>query len=99
MGTYVMFFGYTQQGVMNIKDSPKRVEAAKATCQGIGAKVKEFYAVMGMDRYDTMFILEAADDETVAKAALAISRSGNVHTNSLRAFTEDEFKKMIAALP
>jgi uncharacterized protein with GYD domain len=99
MGTYIMFFGFTQQGVMNIKDSPKRVEAAKATCQGMGAKVKEFFAIMGMGQYDTMFILEAPDDETVGKAALAISSKGSVHTNSLRAFTEDEYKKMIAGLP
>jgi uncharacterized protein with GYD domain len=84
---------------MNIKDSPKRVKAAKATCQKMGAKVKDFYAIMGMGQYDTMFIVEAADDETVAKAALAISSSGNVHTNSLRAFAEDEYEKMIAGLP
>jgi uncharacterized protein with GYD domain len=99
MGTYIMFFGFTQQGVQKIKDSPARVEDAKKTCQAMGAKVKEFYAIMGMEQYDTMFILEAPDDETVGKAALAISSKGNVHTNSLRAFTEDEYKKMIAGLP
>ena len=99
MPTYVMFFGFTQQGIMDIKDSPARVEAAKKTCQAVGAKVKEFYAVMGMGQYDTMFILEAPDDEAVGKAALAIGSQGNVHSNSFRAFTEDEYKRMIAALP
>ena len=99
MPTYVIFFGFTQQGIMDIKDSPARVEAAKKTCQAVGAKVKEFYAVMGMGQYDTMFILEAPDDEAVGKAALAIGSQGNVHSNSFRAFTEDEYKRMIAALP
>ncbi|MBL7209000.1 MAG: GYD domain-containing protein [Dehalococcoidia bacterium] len=61
--------------------------------------MKEFYAVMGMGQYDTMFILEAPDDEAVGKAALTIGSQGNVHTNSFRAFTEDEYKRMIAALP
>lgn len=99
MPTYVMFFGFTQQGIMDIKDSPARVEAAKKTCQAVGAKVKEFYAVMGMGQYDTMFILEAPDDEAVGKAALAIGSQGDLHSNSFRAFTEDEYKRMIAALP
>ena len=54
---------------------------------------------MGMGQYDTMFILEAPDDETVGRAALAIASKGNVHTNSLRVFTENEYKRMIAALP
>jgi uncharacterized protein with GYD domain len=94
-----MFFGFTQEGIMNIKDSPARVEDAKKSCEAVGAEVKEFYAIMGMGQYDTMFILEAPDDEAVAKAALSISSKGKVHTNSLRAFTEDEYNKMIAALP
>ena len=99
MLTHVMFFGFTQQGILNINDSPARVEDTKKTCQAMGARVKEFYAVMGMGQYDTMFIPEAPDDETIGKAALTIASKGNVHTNSLRAFTEDEYKRMIAALP
>ena len=99
MATYIMFFGFTPQGIMNIKDSPARVEAAKKTCQAAGAKVKEFYAIMGMGQHDTMFILEAPDDETVSKATPAIASQGNVHTDSHRIFTADEFRRMIAALP
>ena len=70
MANYVVFFGYTEQGIKNIKDSPARIEAAKKTFEGMGAKVEDFYLVMGMDRYDTMFIVEAPDDETVAQASL-----------------------------
>lgn len=97
MATYIMLFRFTQQGMQNIKDSPARVEAAKRVFQAMGAKVKEFYSVMG--RYDTVFILEAPDDETVAKAAFAIGSLGNVRTETLRAFTEDEYKKIVAGLP
>ena len=99
MGTYIVLFGFTQQGIMNIKESPGRVEAAKKSCQAMGAKVKDFYAVMGMGQYDTLFILEAPDDETIAKAALAIGSLGNVHTDAHRAFAEDEYRRIIAALP
>ena len=99
MSTYVMLFGFTQQGIMNIKESPARVEAAEKTCQAMGAKVKDFYAVMGMGQYDTLFILEAPDDETIAKAAMAIGSLGNVRTETHRAFAEDEYGKILAALP
>jgi len=99
MGTYVMFFGFTQQGIANIKDGPKRIDEAKKTCESFGVTVKEFYAVMGMDNYDTMFIINAPDHHAVAKVALALGKQGNVHTNSFPAFTEDEFKKLVADMP
>ncbi len=98
MATYVMLFGFTEQGMKNIKDSPARIQAARQAFQAIGAKVKEFYAVMGMAPYDTLFILEAPDDETVAKAALSIGSLGNVRTQTVRAFTEEEYRKIIAGL-
>ena len=98
MATYIMLFGFTQQGIQNIKESPARVEAAKKTCQAFGAKVKEFYAVVGMDRYDTLFIVEAPDDDTIAKAAFSISALCNVRTDTHRLLTEDEYKKVIAGI-
>ena len=98
MAIYVIFFGLTEQGIRNIKDSPARVDAAKKTFEGMGAKVNDFYLVMGLDQYDTMFIVEAPDDEVVAQAALRIGSLGNVRTDTHRAFSEDEFKKIISNL-
>lgn len=98
MANYIVFFGYTEQGIKNIKDSPARVEAARKTFEDMGAKVKDFYLVMGMDRYDTMFIVEAPDDESVAQASLKVGSSGNVHTNTHRVFSQNEFKKIVSRL-
>lgn len=97
MATYIILFRLTQQGIKNIKESPARIDAAKRTFQTMGAEVKEFYSVMG--RYDTVFVVEAPDDETIAKASLAIGSLGNVRTETLRAFTEDEYRKIVADLP
>lgn len=97
MATYIMLFSFTQKGIEYIKESPARVKAAKNLFRDLGAEVKAFYMVLG--QYDTVFIVEAPDDETVAKAALAIGSLGNVRTETLRAFTEDEYQKIIAALP
>ncbi len=97
MATYLMLFRRTPQGIQNMKEAPARVEAAKDLCRSLGGEVKQFYCLMG--RYDSAFTLEAPNDETATKIALAIGSRGNVQTETLRAFTEPEFKQMIAGLP
>ena len=52
-----------------------------------------------MGRYDMILVGEGPDDETAAKLALAIGSRGGVRTETLRAYTEDEYRKIIAALP
>ncbi len=97
MSNYIVLFRFTDKGMENIKESPARVEAAKQLFRDMNAEVKEFFAVMG--RYDTVFIAEAPDEDTIAKAVLAVCSSGNVHAETLRAFTEEEFKNITGALP
>jgi len=97
MPTVITLVNWTQQGIENVKESPARLDAAKEAFRAAGAEVKGFYLVMG--RYDMVLIGEVPDDETVAKLALAIGSGGNVRTETLRAFTEDEYRKIIAALP
>ncbi len=97
MATYITLIHYTQQGVQNIKESPARLDAAKKAFQAMGAELKQWYLVMG--QYDAIVVSEAPNDETVAKLALAIGAQGSIRTETLRAFTEDEYRKIIAALP
>ena len=97
MATYINLVRFTQQGIQKIKESPTRLEAAKQAFRAVGAEIKEFYLVMG--QYDIVLIVEAPDDETMAKATLAVGSLGNVRTETLRAFTEDEYRKVIADLP
>ena len=97
MSAYIILVRYTQQGVQNIKESPARLDAAKKAFQAMGAELKQWFLVMG--QYDAVVVAEAPDDETTAKLALAIGSLGSVRTETLRAFTEDEYRKIIAALP
>jgi uncharacterized protein with GYD domain len=97
MAIYIMLFRFTEQGLKEIKESPRRVEAAKEAFRAMGGELKQFYMVLG--GYDTVFVIEAPDDETAAKLALAISSLGNVRTETLRAFSEEEYRKIIAGLP
>jgi uncharacterized protein with GYD domain len=97
MATYISLIRFTQQGIATIKDGPARLDSGKETLKALGSELKAFYLTMG--RYDIVAISEAPDDEAAAKVALAIGSVGNVTTETLRAFTEDEYRAIVAALP
>jgi uncharacterized protein with GYD domain len=97
MATYITLFRYTQQGITSIKQAPGRIDAARQAYRALGVELKALYLVMG--RYDTVAIVEAPDDTTAAKAALSLAAQGNVSTETLRAFSEDEFRSIVADLP
>ena len=96
MPTYFILINWTDQGIRNIKDSPKRVDAARKAVKEIGGDVKAFYMLQGS--YDAVLILEAPNDETLAKFLLKIGSLGNVRTTTLRAYPETEYRKIIAEL-
>jgi uncharacterized protein with GYD domain len=97
MPTYVVLLKYTPQGMKSIKDSPARLDAAKQTIKKAGGELKAYYLLMG--QYDELAIIEAPDDATLAKLLVALGAQGNVSTQSLRAFTEEEYRAIIAGLP
>jgi uncharacterized protein with GYD domain len=96
MAEYLMLFRFTTKGAEKIKESPNRVKDAKKLFEAGGAKVKAFYAFLG--RYDTAFIVEAPDDETIVKLSLKLSSLGNVHTETLRAFNEDQYGTIVKGI-
>ena len=97
MPTYIILASYTQQGIEKVKEGPARLDAAKAAFKAMGGELKEFYLTMG--RYDMVVVAEGPDDETAAKLALAIGSQGAIRSETLRAFTEGEYRKIIAELP
>jgi uncharacterized protein with GYD domain len=96
MPTYILLVRWTTQGLQKIKESPSRLAAGKKAFEAAGIKLRAFYMVMG--RYDQVSIAEAPDDATMAKALLSLASQGNLQTETLRAFTEDEYKKIIAEI-
>jgi uncharacterized protein with GYD domain len=97
MATYITLLKYTEQGLKTIKESPSRLEKAKQLLRSMGGELKSFYLVQG--RYDAVTISEAPNEEVVARFTLAIGAMGNVRTETIRAFTEDEYRKIVSALP
>ncbi|BDG05100.1 GYD domain-containing protein [Anaeromyxobacter oryzae] len=96
MATYVSLIRYTDQGIRNVKESPARLDAAKKAFQGAGGELKQFFLAMG--EYDIVMISEAPNDETVATIALSLGSLGNVRTETMRVFTESEYRKIIGSI-
>ena len=96
MATYMMLFHLSGRGVQDIADSPTHIDTAKGIFRDLGAKVKDFYLLMG--HYDIAFIVEAPNYETVARAALTLDSLGSMRTETMRAFTEDEYRKIVTNL-
>jgi uncharacterized protein with GYD domain len=96
MPTYITLLRWTQQGVAKAKDSPKRLDAGRKAFKKLGVEIKDTYLTMG--RYDLVCVIEGPNDETVAQALLSLGSQGNVQTETLKAFTEDEFRKITGSL-
>jgi len=97
MAHYISLIRYTQKGVENLKDSPKRLEATKKAFQAAGGNLKAIYWTLG--QYDALAIIEFPNDETGLKVNLAGAMQGYIRTETLRAFSEEEFRKAVASLP
>jgi uncharacterized protein with GYD domain len=96
MPTYITLIKWTSKGIEHIKESPARLDKVKAAVKAAGGEVKAFYMTMG--QYDAVLIGEGPTDEAYAKIMLATASSGNVSTQTLKAFTEDEYRRILAGL-
>ena len=96
MGHYVTLVRYTQQGAGKIKESPARLDAARKAAEKAGGKIHAWFLTMG--KYDAVIVSEFPNDEASAKFMLATGALGNVTTQTMKAFTEDEYRKIIASL-
>jgi uncharacterized protein with GYD domain len=96
MATFIATIKFTEQGVQNIRESPKRAAAFKTAAKKMGVKVTGEYWTLGS--FDGVIIFEAPNDETATAAMLQLSSLGNVQTNTARAFGPTEMEKVIGLL-
>jgi len=92
MPTYIALMRWTEQGIAKVKDSPKRLDAGRKAFKKLGVEIKDTYLTMG--RYDLVCILEGQDDDSVARALLTLGSQGNIQTETLRAWNEDDYRKI-----
>jgi len=97
MPTFILSLNWTEQGIRNIKDAPKRAQSARDLGKKLGVELKQIFLTTGDS--DLLVIAEAADGDNIAKFAMAIGSQGNVRTRTARAWPEAEAHKMIGELP
>jgi uncharacterized protein with GYD domain len=97
MPKYIVLGKYTSQGITRIKDGPQRTAAARQAIESAGGKMTDFNLTLG--QYDFVSQMEAPDDETFARVLLTIASGGNITTETLRAFSEEEYRRIVAGLP
>ncbi len=96
MPTYMTFSRWTQEGAREMKNSPSRLDAGRKLFEESGVKILHFYMTTG--RYDMVTISEAPNDEAMAKATLTLLGKGRLTTETVRAFTEEEYRKIMGEL-
>lgn len=96
MATFITLLNFTDQGIRNVKDSPERYEAFQAMAEKLGVTVKSAYYAVG--QYDLVLVIEGSDEAATA-LLLKAGSLGNVRTQTLRAFSVEDMKKIIAMMP
>lgn len=93
MATYIMLSTLTDEGRKTLKERPERLQEVNREIEAMGARVTQQYAVLG--GYDFINIIEAPDNETVARISVELGSRGTVTLTTLAAIPVDQFTSML----
>lgn len=93
MATFIVLASFTDQGIRNVKDTTKRADAFMELAKLLGATVKDVYWTLG--QYDIAAVVDAPDDALVTALGLTLGKSGNVRTQTLRAFSRSDMEAIL----
>jgi uncharacterized protein with GYD domain len=94
---FIVSMNFTEQGIRSIKDTIKRQQAARELGKKMGVDIKQVYLTSGES--DLVALIEAPNGDAMAKFALAVGSLGFVRSRTARAWTSEEFQKIVADLP
>ena len=89
MATYIMLTNLTEEGRKTIRENPERIRQVNKEVEAMGVKVIAQYVMMGP--YDFVNILEAPDNQTVAKVAVELGARGTLECLTVPAISLDDF--------
>jgi uncharacterized protein with GYD domain len=88
MPTYVMLSTLGPDGWGTLRDNPDRIAAVRSEVEALGLKVTAQYALMG--QYDFLNVIEAPDEQTMAKAAIMLAARGTMRTTTMQAIPVEQ---------
>ena len=89
MPTYILLSNLTDEGLETVQTRPDRIKQVNQEIESIGARVVEQWATLGP--YDFVNIVEAPDNETIAKVSVMLGSRGTVKFLTMPAIPIDEF--------
>lgn len=89
MATYIMLSTLTDEGRETVRARPDRISEVNREIEAMGAAVVQQYAVLGP--YDFVNVVEAPDNETIARVSLTLGARGTVQFLTMPAIDTDEF--------
>ncbi|HZM01424.1 MAG TPA: GYD domain-containing protein [Candidatus Saccharimonadales bacterium] len=93
MARYIALLKFTEQGAKNIKKSTTRAHAFDKLAEKAGVKIEGQYWTMG--RYDGVLILNADDATKALHWLTELAALGSVRTETLQAFADNEFERIV----
>ncbi len=93
MPLYIMMTTLTDEGRKTVRSNPRRIMEVNRETENMGVKLLGQYVTLG--QYDFINIIEAPDNETIARIATELGSRGTLQTNTLAALTLDDFIKSI----
>jgi len=96
MTIYISMMSYTDKGIQTVRDSPRRLDAARKMLEDMGGGFRDVFLTMGT--YDLVLIYDAPDDAVSARFQLLLAAQGNVRTTTMKAFPEAAYREIIASL-
>jgi uncharacterized protein with GYD domain len=89
---YVSLVKWTDQGIKNVRESPKRADQVVGLAKQLGGSMQIFYT---MGEYDIVALTEAPNDDTAMQLLLQLGSLGNVRTTTMKAWTVPEATKVL----
>ncbi len=93
MATYIFLSTLTDEGRKTIKGRPERIQEVNKEIESMGAKVIDQYAVLGP--YDFVSVVEAADNETIARVSIELGARGTIQIMTLPAIPAEIFTERL----
>lgn len=89
MPLYIMMTNLTDEGRKTVKTNPQRIKEVNKEVEAMGVKIISQYVTLG--QYDFINVLEAPNNETIAKVAIELGSRGTLQTSTLAALALDDF--------
>lgn len=86
---YIVLSRLTAEGRKTLRTNPDRLLEVNEEIDKMGAKVMRQYALLG--KYDFLTILEAPDNETMAKVMVELGARGSLETVTFAAMKIEDF--------